>query len=191
MISSLWDIFLVIIGFGILLCIPLIILAAIGLFITIAVQSITPSHPNSLVSPQISRLSSQDKTSNLPIANTWESLDSTVLPEWLRDDPQQNSRTNNTQISIQPENYVSSEKPTLFQSSLRWLCIIIVYSLAYGVSMMFVQLAAPNFQPPVQIVITILIFTALVNIGLTSVYAYIKNPFTKFQATGWLISRIV
>jgi hypothetical protein len=190
MIGSLWDIFLLVIGFGTLLCIPVTILAAIGLFVTIAVQSITPSHPNSLVVPIVSQADSEDDPANQAAANRWESLDPTVLPEWLRDDPQQNSLTNNAQISNQTKTYISSEKPTLFHSSLRWLSIIFIYTIAYGVSMVVFQLTAQSFQPPVQFAITILIFNAFTIIGLTTIYAYIKNPFTKFQATGWLISVI-
>jgi len=189
MISSLSDVFLLIIGFGTLLCIPLIILSATGLFITFAVQSITPSHPNSLVNPTVSQTDSEDETSNLT-TNIWESLDPTVLPEWLRDEPQQNSLTNITPISNQPKNYISSEKPTLFQSSLRWLSIIVLYTIAYGVSMIIFQFTIGSFHPPVQIAITILIFTTFIIIGLTSFYAFIKRPFTQFQAKGWLLSTI-
>ncbi len=56
--------------------------------------------------------------------------------------------------------------------------------------MMLVQLAAQNLQPPAQIIIVVLTFTAFVIIGLTCVYALIRKPFTKFQAKGWLLSTI-
>ncbi len=179
MLTTFWDILLLVIGFGTFLCIPILLLAIIGLFLTIAIKSITPAP-------------SPTKSAN----QGWNIFEGEVsspddLLTFLQDEAFLPPTANNVRFPEKNESIPVSKVPTVLQSTLRWIIVILIYAIAFGLSIAMIQAAAESLQPITRILLPVLINTIIIFIGLVGMRTATKREFTDFLLVGWFISFIV
>ena len=179
MLTTFWDICLLIIGFGTFLCIPILLLAIIGLFLTIAIKSITPAS-----SPTKSAIQG------------WNIFEGEVsspddILTWLQDEAFLQPTVNKARFPEKNEGMSVSKMPTVLQSILRWIAIILIGAIAFGLSIAMIQAVAESLQPMTRILLPVLINTVIIFIGLVGMRIAIKREFTDFLLAGWFISFVV
>lgn len=179
MLTTFWDICLLIIGFGAFLCIPILLLGIIGLFLIIAIKSITPAP---------SPTKSADQGWNI---SEWGVLSPNDVLTFLQDEDFLQSTANKARFPEKNESISVSKMPTVLQSILRWITVILIYVIAFGLSITMIQAVAESLQPMTRILLTVLINTIIIFIGLVGMRTSIKREFTDFLLAGWFISFVV
>ncbi len=190
MITTFWDICLLIVGVGTFLCVPLLLLATIGLLLTSIIKAITPSQTK-LAEPTVYSIGRTHPENESLNTFEWEALASIDLPELLQVDAHQQAIFDKTQLPEQTEGIAVAAVPNTWQSILRWIAIILVYTIAYGLSMLVIQVTAKSLPPIAGIVFAIFINTFIIFIGLAGMRISIKGDFTEFLGLGWFVGIVI
>ena len=188
MITTLWDFFLFVIGTGAFICIPLLLLTIIGMFITIAIRSITPSQAFSKPKAYVAYTDNRPVSKGNWLAWKGKSLSPDNFMALRKQETLSESDPNNFQFSTQAVINTNEGMPTALQSTLRWIGIILIYAVAFGLSVTVAQIGLESLQPALAIVLTVLINNMIVVISLAGMRLFITKNFTDFLTSGWLIS---
>lgn len=182
MITGLWDIILLLIGFGAIYClIPLIFLSIAGMILGIVMKIVTPPAKPDVVSFNRDNFYEPqgfiaDRPLSLEVVLNWidnGKVGVPVMPTMAA-----------PQVGPWEDNKLFTREAWLGFG--RWLLIVLLYTAGVGGAMVMSYLTGAFLAPTIRLPILLVIGISLIMMGLAGLRHHIVPKFDEFPGVGWL-----
>ncbi len=184
MITGLWDVVLLLIGFGAIYClIPLFLLSILGLILGLVMKIVTPP-----AKADVAHLSQADHYEPQGFAADDRPLTLDAILNWI-----DNGKIGVPVYSTMAAPQVGAwEDNKLFTREAwlgfgRWLLIVLLYAAGVGGTMVMSYLTSSFLAVTIRLPILVVIGIALIMLGLVALRQHIVPKFDEFPDVGWLV----